>query len=209
MKVTEQTFSRLTGSYFLDIVEYLVPDLLESLGYKKELVFETEESNSSSTPDIVIRYDDKPVVILDYKGPNCIFDDELAVCSAGTVDEARSKLGSLRLKKSRNRTKNYETLLAAMDITLDTVVLIQQGVKYSKVFKTPTVLFYDYDTLLALEVPQDLHDRKPGVLLDATIWKETEKSTESSPVYSDNNHIAVLLYHVVRAVKRYEESLGN
>jgi hypothetical protein len=199
----------LTGNYFLNLVDYLASDLVASLGYTKGLTFEPEETTSNSRPDIVIRYDDKPVVIIDYKGPNCIFENELAVCSAESADDARSKLGSIRLKKSRPRTDPFETLMAANDVTLDTVVLIQQGVKYSNIFKIPTVLFYDYDTLLALEVPKDLHDRKPGVLLEATIWKEAQKSTESAPVYSDNNHIAVVLYHIVRTVKRYEESLGN
>lgn len=77
--------------------------------------------------------------------------------------------------------------------------------KYAKEFEIPTILFYDYDTLLALEVPEALHAKESGLLMEATIWREAKKSTEADPSYSDNNHVAVLLYYIVQAVTRVEK----
>jgi hypothetical protein len=68
-----------------------------------------------------------------------------------------------------------------------------------------TLLFYDMDILLALDVPKELHDRKPDILMDIAIWAETEKSTKDNMVAMAENHIAVLMSYIVSAVQKEEE----
>lgn len=187
-------------------MQYLASDLLKGLGFEKKLRFETERSQSASVPDKVIYYGETPVVIFDYKGPNCIMEKELTICSAGSLSDAQARLEGAMIG---TESDNVGTLLEMPGVTLDTIRLIQQGVKYTRNFKASTVLFYDYDSLLALDVPPALIRREPDVLLETTLWKETQKSTEEEPVYTENNHVAALLYYIVREVRKVEEGGGG
>ncbi|KAI1856347.1 uncharacterized protein JN550_013821 [Neoarthrinium moseri] len=191
------------GPYFFQVAKHLLPDLLRSLGYDKPLEICTEpQSSKSSVPDKVIKYDHKPILVLDYKGPNCIFEDELELCSAETEEIARERLQETELDRARTDLENpTDSLLFSPGVTKDTVRLIQQGVKYFRATKAPMILFYDYDILLALEVPSTLLDGASDVLIGTTVWKEPQKSTEDEPVPYANNHVAVLLRMVIRAIE--------
>lgn len=169
------------GPYFHRVVKALAPHVLASFGYTGTLTWESEVVMTGSRPDIVIKYNGRNALVLDFKGPNCIHEDELRKFDARSVESAKVPLS---LAKQDERA------------------LVQQGVKYAQKTHVPIVLFYDYDYIFALEPTRDLLDETPGVMLDVLLYQETEKSTESNLFRLKDNHVTLFLKYIVKAVSR-------
>jgi hypothetical protein len=87
--------------------------------------------------------------------------------------------------------------------------LLKQGVKYSKKRKVSTVLFYDYDYLLAIHPPKGLAHGNNLMLMEVTLCRERDKSTEEGLVAHPDNHVVVLLRYIIMAAKECEEKLAS
>jgi hypothetical protein len=74
----------------------MTPELLASLGYRAR--YTTEPSSNSVLDKVILRYDDRLILVLDYKGPNCIFVTELSLCSSVNLGHARNKRRNTRLE---------------------------------------------------------------------------------------------------------------
>lgn len=142
-----------------------------------------------SRPDLILSYNGKHALVLDYKGPNCIDESELKRFGASSVESARARLS--KKKKSLLEEANQ-----------DERALIQQGVKYGGSTRAPCIVFYDYDYLLAMEPTLDLFARKPNIMLDVVLCREAVKSTRSQLVELEDNHVSVLLKYIVKAVSK-------
>lgn len=149
-----------------------------------------------SEPDLVLTYNGRNALVIDYKGPNCIRQRALERMSAKNMNDAMSKL-----------PKKIRTLLDASLTARDDRALVQQGVKYAENTAAPYVIFYDYEHLFALEpTVQLVRETQPvaNVMLDVCLVKEdrNRKSTESQLVALEENHVSTLLKYIVMAVSK-------
>lgn len=134
-----------------------------------------------SRPDLILKYNGINALVLDYKGPNCIHEDELRRFGAPSAGSTKSPFS---LAKQDERA------------------LVKQGVKYAQKTLAPVILFYDYDYIFALEPNQELLEEKPGVMLDVVLFREPAKSTGSQLINLEDNHVSVFLKYIVKAVSR-------
>lgn len=143
-----------------------------------------------SRPDVILYYNGRAALVLDFKGPNCIREDHLRRCEASSVASARSKLP----------TKEKRTLFALA--SQDERGIVQQGVKYATITGAPCILFYDYDYLFAMEPTRALIEKEPNVLMDVVLRREAAKSTQGRLVELEDNHVSIFLKYVVKAVSQ-------
>lgn len=178
-----------------------------------------ENSASKSAPDVIFRYNGVQILALDYKGPNCIFEDEILSCCATSVQEAlrsipppaedapSSSKGKGKAAASRSRSNKNPTVVTS--VHQFTEGLLKQGIKYSKKRRISTVLFYDYDYLLAIHPPEGLGHGNNLMLMDVEICPEYTKSTEHGLVAHPDNHAVVLLRYIIMAANECAQRSGG
>lgn len=190
------------GPYFLRVAEHLVPSYIQNMGLKGKIRFVRENPSEKSRPDCVIYFDEKPIISFDYKGPNCVREDEFEKCFAASVDEAKTKVakqGTIAKRAEQGNQQQGDTLFRVAGITTQTERLTQTAVKYAHQSKTPMVIFYDLDNMIVMKPPPGmLHANED--LMEVRIWKEPQKSTENDLVMTPDNHVNVLIRHIVDMV---------
>lgn len=193
------------GPYSLRVAEELVPTYIESLGLKGKIRFDRESASKRSRPDCVIKYDDKPIISFDYKGPNCVRENELERCFVASVAEARTKVAKQGQTDmhGKGNPEQGDTLFRVPGITVETERLTQTAIKYSDEAETPIVIFYDLDTLTVMKPPPEMPPANDN-LMEVRIWKELRKSTENDLVKTPDNHVSVLIRHIVDMVCKVE-----
>lgn len=205
--------------FFFTVAADLAPYYLSYYELNGKFTWVREKSAAKSVPDIVFRYNGHDILALDYKGPNCIFEKEIRACCAKSVSEAlktmppprassskgssskgSSSKGSSSKGKGKGKAVSYSaddhpSLVSAVDQR--TQALLKQGIKYSQTWGVSTVLFYDYDYLLAIQPPPQLASGNNLTLMDVTICHEHTKSVESNLVVHPDNHAVVLLRYII------------
>lgn len=203
-ELTNCTLSVHMGPFSLQVAEQLVPSYIEGMGLEGKIKFNREGTSDNSRPDCVITFDDKPIISFDYKGPNCVRDDELEQCTVASVTEAKEKIaqwGKILQRFAQGHEKQGDTMLRVQGITIDTERLTQTAIKYAKQVGTPVVIFYDFDTLTVMKPPSGMvHDNDN--LMEVRIWREPQKSTEDNLVETQDNHVSILIRHIVDMVHR-------
>ncbi|KAG8158408.1 hypothetical protein KVR01_011530 [Diaporthe batatas] len=188
------------GKFFVDVAASLAPYYLARYGLNGRFDCVRENAFSGSAPDLVFRYNGRDILALDYKGPNCINENELLSCCATSVGEA---LEAIRGKKASKRQQSDPSLVSGVNQW--TEGLLKQGLKYASNRRVSTVLFYDYDYLLAMRPPRGLDRGNNLMLMDVTICPEYTKSTEDGLVAHSDNHAIVLLRYLIMAAQECEE----
>lgn len=173
-----------------------------------------ENAASGSTPDVIFKYNGHSILALDYKGPNCIIEDEILSCCAPSVEDALQILPApAQQAPSSSKGKGKATVPESRSRKDPTIVsfthrytqaLLKQGVKYSKKRDVSTVLFYDYDYLLAMQPPRGLRRGHNLMLMDVAICPERTKSTENGLIAHHDNHAVVLLRYIIMAAQECE-----
>ena len=192
--------------YSLRVAEHLVPSYIKSMGLKGKIRFDRESTSDKSRPDCVISFDDKPIISFDYKGPNCVREDEFERCFVASVAEAKTKVakqGDIAKRLGKGNAKQGDTLFRVPGITLDTERLTQSAIKYAREAMTSIVIFYDLDTLTVMKPPPSMLPANDN-LMEVRIWKELRKSTEKDLVMTPDNHVSVLIRHIVDMVCKVE-----
>lgn len=195
----------------MKVVQDLAPHYLAGLGLKGKFTLHREATNDKSRPDVIMKYNGKVILALDYKAPNCIYRKELELCSAPSVSDALKRLqqpqGEAAEAKKKGRPAKSpgdgsKSLCNDKNVNQFTRALLKQGLKYRVKFGAPVVVFYDYDHLMAMEPPADL---KAGnnCLMDVVLCSESTKSTEGNLVKMADNHVSVLMRYVVMAAQKY------
>lgn len=76
-----------------------MPDILGSYGLEGKLEFQPQMTMQGSRPDRIIKYNERAILAFDFKGPNCIVEEELRIGGASTTKEAFEKLTTMRLNE--------------------------------------------------------------------------------------------------------------
>ncbi|KAH8768115.1 hypothetical protein F5883DRAFT_521597 [Diaporthe sp. PMI_573] len=204
------------GPFFIGVAKSLAPYYLRRYGLQGRFDWVRENSSARSAPDVVFRYNGHDILALDYKGPNCINENEILSCCANSVKEALEILPALpENMPSSSKGKGKRAQKKQLDPTLVSGVnqwtegLLKQGLKYADNRSVSTVLFYDYDYLLAIRPPKGLEQGNNLMLMDVTICPERTKSTEYGLVAHPDNHAVVLLRYIIMAAKECEEKLAS
>lgn len=209
--------------FFFDVATFLAPYYLRHYGLTGRLDWVREDALPVPEPDVIFRYEGHPILALDYKGPNCIFEDEILACCANSVEEALQSLpapaaeasssskgkGKGKGKATVSDSHNRRNPTLASYVHKYTQGLLKQGVKYSKVRGISTVLFYDYDYLLAIHPPKGLAPDNNLMLMDVTVCPERSKSTENRLVAHPDNHAVVLLRYIIMAAIECDQKLAS
>lgn len=131
-------------------------------------------------------------------------EDELEQCTVASVTEAKEKIAQ-RAKDLKRYAKDHDdqgdTLLRVPGITIDTERLTQTAIKYAAEVKTAVVIFYDFDTLTVMKPPSGMTHKNDN-LMEVRIWKELQKSTERNLVEIRDNHVSVLIRHILDMVQK-------
>lgn len=157
--------------------------------------------------------------MLDYKGPHCIFEEEIVQSCVQSPEEAHKLIAAhdANPERKRGKEKSAETLALEKDnpsvmwrVNKNLACLLKQGVKYARthLYLTNAVAFCDPETFAVIHVPKNLqHENEELMKTEVYTEKEIEKSTEEKPVKKAHNHVAVLTWHLVRAVKEHVKAL--
>lgn len=105
------------------------------------------------------------------------------------ITEHPSKASSSKASSSKGKAKDvsyHDDDQPSLSSTVDkcTQALLKQDFKYSRKWSVSTVLFYDYDYLLAIQPPAELEPGSNLTLTDVTICPEYIKSTEARAHFS-------------------------
>lgn len=115
----------------------------------------------------------------------------------------KEALEAIQGKKATKRQQSDPSLVSGVNQW--TEGLLKQGLKYANNREVSTVLFYDYDYLMAMRPPQGLEKGNNLMLMDVTICPEPTKSTKNGLVAQTDNHAVVLLRYIIMAARQCEE----
>ncbi|KAL9049857.1 MAG: hypothetical protein Q9162_006973 [Coniocarpon cinnabarinum] len=166
-------------------------DLEGNVQWRSEHTF-SGENNESRRPDLILEYNHRTILCIEYKGPNCINLKELSDAQASGPLDVKNKMGRTRPGDlfEPGLGLDNDSLFRKKSIHESMRNLVRQSVNYGPcVEEARFIAFYDYTHLLLLEVPKNSPRKE---VLNAYVVTESDhdKSTPRLPHQSPENHVA-------------------
>ncbi|KAL9081346.1 MAG: hypothetical protein Q9159_007334 [Coniocarpon cinnabarinum] len=185
---------RATIPFYSNVIEVLTPHVLSSYGLNGKVQWRSEhtfsgENNESRRPDLILEYNHRTILCIEYKGPTCINLKELSDAQASGPLDVKNKMGRTRPGDlfEPGLGLDNDSLFRKKSIHESMRNLVRQSVNYGQ--EARFIAFYDYTHLLLLEVPKNSPRKE---VLNAYVVTESDhdKSTPRLPHQSPENHVA-------------------